>query len=105
MVTTLLARRAQVHQVHLVAHTTPGEPAFSDLVSGLTARLAASGAELTQAARQAEGLVYQMVISQATALSYVDTFRILAAGAGIMFALSFALRRNDPGAGAAPPAH
>jgi len=68
-------------------------------VSGLTARLTASGVEVTQAARQAHGLVYQSVIAQATVLAYVDTFRVLALGAGIMFLLSFALRRNEPGGG------
>jgi len=99
MVTTLIARHAQVHQVYLVAHTTPGEPAFTEMVSGLTARLTASGVEVTQAARQAHGLVYQSVIAQATVLAYVDTFRVLALGAGIMFLLSFALRRNEPGGG------
>jgi hypothetical protein len=50
--------------------------------------------------------VYRTVIAQATTLAYVDTFRLLAVGAGIMFLLSFGLRRNDPsGAGAAPTAH
>ena len=105
MVTTLLARNAQFHQVHLVAHTTTGEPAFNQLMASFITRLTASGVELTEATRQAQGLVYQMVISQATALAYVDTFRILGLGAGIMFLLSFALRRNDPRAGAPAPAH
>jgi MFS transporter, DHA2 family, multidrug resistance protein len=99
MVTTLLARHAQTHQVYLTAHTTTAEPAFTAMVSGLTARLTASGAELSQATQQAYGLVYQMVIAQATVLAYVDTFRLLAAGAGIMFLFSFALRKNDPGGG------
>jgi MFS transporter, DHA2 family, multidrug resistance protein len=105
MVTTLLARHAQFHQVHLVAHTTTGEPAFTGMVSGLTARLTASGVEAAQAGQQAYGLVYQMVIAQATTLAYVDTFRILMVGAGIMFLLSFSLRRNEPGGGAAAPMH
>ena len=105
MVTTLLARQAQVHQVHLVGRTGSGDPAFAGMISGLTARLIASGVEASQASEQAHGLVYQLVIAQATTLAYVDTFRILAVGAGIMFLLSFALRRNDPGGGAATPAH
>jgi DHA2 family multidrug resistance protein len=106
MVTTLLARHAQFHQVHLVAHTEPAEPAFTRMVAELTARLTASGVEVTQASQQAYGLVYRSVIAQATTLAYVDTFRLLAVGAGIMFLLSFGLRRNDPsGAGAAPTAH
>jgi hypothetical protein len=75
------------------------------MVSGLTARLTASGVETVQAGQQAYGLVYQMVIAQATTLAYVDTFRILMVGAGIMFLLSFSLRRNEPGGGAAAPMH
>ena len=82
MVTTLLARDAQFHQVHLVAHATPGDPAFTAMVSSATARLIASGAEASQAAMQAQGLVYQRVIAQASVLAYIDTFRILAVGAG-----------------------
>jgi DHA2 family multidrug resistance protein len=39
------------------------------------------------------------VIGQATTLAYIDTFWVLAVGAGIMFLLSFALRRNEPGGG------
>jgi DHA2 family multidrug resistance protein len=105
LVTTLLARQAQFHQVHLVAHTALDEPAFTSMVSGLTARLMALGADAVEAAQQAHGLVYRGVIAQATTLAYIDTFRILAVGAGIMFLLSFALRRNDPGGGAAVPAH
>ena len=59
---------------------------------------------MSEAMRQA-GLVYQSVIAQASALAYIDTFRVLAAGAGLMFLLSFALQNNQPGGGAAPPAH
>jgi MFS transporter, DHA2 family, multidrug resistance protein len=95
MVTTLLARNAQFHQVHLVAHATPGDPAFAEALSGLTSRLAASGVEASEAATQAYGRLYQMVIAQSTALAYIDTFRVLAIGAGIMFLLSFTLRRNQ----------
>ena len=38
--------------------------------------------------------MYQTVIAQATALAYVDTFRILAVGAGVMFLLSFGLQKE-----------
>ena len=34
---------------------------------------------------------------QATTLSYIDTFMVLAVMAGIMFILSFLLKKNDPG--------
>jgi DHA2 family multidrug resistance protein len=105
MVTTLLARYAQFHQVGLVEHTGVDEPTFTSAVSGLAARLTASGLETSEALRQAYGRVYQAVIAQATVLAYVDTFRILAIGAGLMFLLSFGLRKNELSSGGTTPAH
>jgi DHA2 family multidrug resistance protein len=98
MVTTLIARRAQVHQVYLVAHATRGKAPFNLSLSGLTERLtAALGA--SQAANQAYGRLYRSLIEQATTLAYIDTYWVLAVGAAIMFLLSFLLKKNEPGAG------
>jgi MFS transporter, DHA2 family, multidrug resistance protein len=99
MVTTVIARRAQVHQVFLVANVTPGRTTLAEATAALAARVAASGADATRAAKVAYALVYQTVIVQATTLAYVDTFLLLAVMAAIMFVLSFALRKNDPGGG------
>lgn len=99
MVTTLIARRAQFHQVYLVAHVNPGQPTFTQAVQALAARLATSGLDITRATSQAYARLYNLLIGQATTLAYIDTFWVLSIGAGIMFVLSFALRKNDPGAG------
>jgi DHA2 family multidrug resistance protein len=99
MVTTLLARRAQVHQAYLVAHVTPGTPIVEGRSTGLTARLTAAGVQNSFASRKSLGLLYQAVISQATLLAYVDIFLILSVIAAIMFVISFALRKNHPGRG------
>jgi MFS transporter, DHA2 family, multidrug resistance protein len=99
MVTTLIARRAQFHQVYLVAHATPGQPAFTQAAQALAARLAASGLDASRAMSQAYDRLYHALIAQATTLGYIDTFWVLAWGAGIMFLLSFTLRRNEPGGG------
>ena len=100
MVTTLTARRAQVHQAYMVAHTTLGQLTFTQLVHALAARLTTAGLDATTATHQAYARLYRAVIPQASTLAYIDTFVILAVGAGIMFLLSFALDRNQPGAGA-----
>jgi DHA2 family multidrug resistance protein len=105
LVTTVVARQAQFHQVHLAAHTRAAEPAFTGAASGLAARLAASGAEASQATMQAYGQLYRMVIAQATALAYIDTFWVLAIGAAVMVPLSLTLRRNEPGGGGSVAAH
>jgi DHA2 family multidrug resistance protein len=99
MVTTILARRAQVHQVFLVANATPGQRNFADVAAALTSRVYASGVDAVGATKVAYAIIYQTVIIQATTLAYVDTFLILAAMAAIMFVLSFMLRKNDPGGG------
>ena len=99
MVTTLIARRAQFHQMYLVAHTTLGKPSFTEAVNALAARLAVSGLDASRASSQAYGRVYRALIGQATTLAYIDTFWVLAVGAAIMFILSFALRKNEPGGG------
>ncbi len=99
MVTTLIARRAQVHQVYLVAHVSPSHPALARAASGLAAHLASSGLDATRATSQAYGRIYRALVGQATTLAYIDTFWVLCIGAAIMFLLSFALRKNDPGAG------
>ena len=99
MVTTLIARRAQFHQVYLAAHVTPGHPTLPQAAAALAARLAAAGVQSELALRKADALIYRSVIGQAATLAYIDTFWILAVGAAIMFLLSFALRKNEPGGG------
>jgi len=99
MVTTLLARRAQFHQSVLTYHATNYDPAFQDQVTGLARQLVQSGASAPDAQVQAYGRVYQALGAQAQTLAYVDTFMVLAIGAGIMFFLAFLVRRNDPTAG------
>jgi len=99
MVTTLIARRAQFHQVNLAAHFTQGQPAFTLAARGLASRLGISGLDASRAATQAYGRLYRVLIGQATALAYIDTYWVLAVGAAIMFLLSFALKKNEPGAG------
>jgi len=99
MVTTLIARRSQVHQVYLVANVTPGRPAVASAVAGLSARLAASGVQAELAMKKVYALLYQTVIAQAATLAYIDTYLVLASAAAIMFVLSFALKENQPGGG------
>jgi DHA2 family multidrug resistance protein len=100
MVTTLLARRAQVRQAYLVAHVTPGQPTFAQSSAALTQRLFTAGVQAELAAKKASGMLYQSLIGQASTLAYIDTFSILAALAAIMFLLSFMLKKNQPGGGA-----
>jgi MFS transporter, DHA2 family, multidrug resistance protein len=99
MVTTLIARRAQVHQAYLTTHVTLGHSTFLQSVNALARHLTASGMDRTLALHQALGRTYRATVAQATTLAYIDTYSVLAGGAAIMFVLSFALKKNEPGGG------
>jgi DHA2 family multidrug resistance protein len=98
MVTTLIARRSQVHQNYLVADVTRGGSAFSGGSGALSSHLAVAGLDRVRAAQESVALLYRSVIVQATTLAYIDTFLVLSGMAAIMFVLSFALKKNQPGA-------
>src|SRR6202051_3424882 len=100
LVTTLIARRSQFHQARLVEYARPDNPNFQNSVNGLAAQIAHSGGmSKPDAIAHAYARIYQSVQAQAASLAYIDTFMVLAVGAGIMFFLAFALKKNDPGGG------
>ncbi len=93
-VTTLLARREQVHQVMFTSHTNFDNPQLRTSAAMLAARFRHFG--LAQPQLEAYGQLNATVMRQAATLSYIDMFWFLGIGTGIMFFLSFLLRKNDP---------
>ncbi len=104
-VTTILARRAQVHQVMLANHTALSSPSFRDTTNALAAQFGRGGANGAQL--RAYGRIYRTMQDQSSALSYIDTFWLLGIAAAVMFFLSFLLKKNNPrrAAGAKALAH
>src|ERR1700733_5309511 len=99
MVTTLIARRSQFHQARLVQNVRVDNPNFVNSANGLAQLFAQSGLSAHDAQARAYASIYQSLQAQAASLAYIDTFKVLAVGAAIMFFLSFLLKKNDPGAG------
>jgi DHA2 family multidrug resistance protein len=99
MVTTILARRAQFHQSMLSYHATNYDSAFRDQLNGLSGQLLHVGASAPDAQAQAYGRIYQSLLVQSQTLAYIDAFMVLAVAGGIMFLLSFIVRKNDPSGG------
>jgi DHA2 family multidrug resistance protein len=99
LVTTLLARRSQLHQNRLIELARADNFSFQNSVTGLTQRFGASGLSAHEAHGTAVASIYQGVLAQATSLAYIDIFMVLSVAAAIMFPLAFALRKNDPGGG------
>jgi MFS transporter, DHA2 family, multidrug resistance protein len=99
MVTTLIARRSQLHQLRLVEKARIDNPNFANSAQGLTQHFASIGLGKHEALATAYAQIYQSVQAQAASLAYIDTFMVLCVVAGIMFFLSFTLQKNEPGGG------
>jgi DHA2 family multidrug resistance protein len=88
---TLVTRRAQFHQGHVVEHLQPLNPAFYDFTQRLGQAVHGTGAEVT-------AQTYKIAVQQASVLSYLDAFRAI----GLLFLLLLPLLLLvKPGAGSA----
>jgi len=76
IMTTMLARNAQVHQAVLTTHTTPYDPAFQQMFEQIKASLMTQ-MDAASATQQAYAEIYGLVVRQASALAYIDDFKIL----------------------------
>jgi MFS transporter, DHA2 family, multidrug resistance protein len=99
LVTTLIARRSQFHQLRLVEKARIDNPNFANLSNGLTHALTTLGMEKRDAVAHAYARIYQSLQAEAATLAYIDTFMVLAVAAAIMFCLTFILKGNDPRGG------
>jgi MFS transporter, DHA2 family, multidrug resistance protein len=98
-VTTMIARRSQYHQTVLIQDLSAGTSTFLNGVTGLTSGLIQAGYSFNDALARAYAALYGAAQQQAATLAYVDTFWVLGVAAAIMFALSFTLKKNEPGQG------
>ncbi len=97
LVTTLLARSAQIHRAYMVQHLTPYDPAFRDTLAAITRRLIETGADPVTAAHKAQALIGGALHQQATVMAYSDAFRFLAIAFVAMIPLVFLMKK--------PPKH
>ena len=98
-VTTLLTRRAQMHQQVLVGHLTPYDAAYRNAMLRSAALLRAHGASPPDASRQAAGLLYGGLERQAAMLAFADAFWLMAVLFALIIPLMFLMKRTGPVAG------
>jgi DHA2 family multidrug resistance protein len=103
LVTTLIARRSQVHQVALAANANNFNTAFTAKLAALSAALQQAGYQAVEASRAALRAIYLQVVQQAQTLAYIDTMMVLVVIAALMIPLVFLTRK--PEVGGAPMAH
>jgi hypothetical protein len=80
-------------------------PNFLDSINGIARQLTRSGLNFADAQRHALARFYTGLQAQALTLAYVDTYFVLAVAAGLMFLLSFTLRKNNLRAAVKAPVH
>jgi DHA2 family multidrug resistance protein len=102
-VTTLIARRSQVHQANLAAHLTPYDLPQVAASGRIASALEAAGSSSVTAARQAGAVLYRQLAAQATQLGYLDALFILAIAAAVMVPTVWLSQR--PAARGAPAGH
>ena len=76
-VTTMLARRAQFHQVHLAEHLTPFDRNLQLAIPQLSQTLQERGFPSPLLDQRSLDVIYQQLIQQATMLSFNDAFSLL----------------------------
>ncbi len=103
-VTTLIARRSQLHQANLAAHTTSYDASFQARLSSIARAFEHAGATSADAARQATAAMYRTLVQQATQLAYLDALFVLGVVTAVMVPLVWLAQRPQSG-GAAPAAH
>jgi DHA2 family multidrug resistance protein len=102
-VTTFIARRSQLHQANLAAHTTPYDPSYQAKVSGIAQALGHAGSTSIDAARQATSAMYRQLVQQATQLAYLDALWALGLATAVMMPIVWLTKR--PGPMGVPSAH
>ena len=105
LISTSIARIAQRRRYTMVANTTPGSPAYENLVGGLTQTYQNQGFSGVDAAHKAHGMVSLMIDQQATTLGYVEVISILAVIILCLVPFLLIMKRNRPAAGELPAAH
>jgi MFS transporter, DHA2 family, multidrug resistance protein len=97
LVTTVVIRRAQMHQAILTQHATLWDPAFRTSLAGLTNRLTMAGSSPPVARERAYATLYDQLGRQASTLGYVDAVWVVGIMCALMVPLVFLTKRNRGG--------
>jgi MFS transporter, DHA2 family, multidrug resistance protein len=97
LVSNVLWDRQQFHQTRLVEHAIPSSIQYQDTLHKMTDYFLGQGSLPPQAQKQAIGWIGQQVQLQASFLSYIDAFWVLALIALAAVPVGLALRNVQPG--------
>ncbi len=89
LVNTYIAHRDGVHRVDLVSHLAIGDPATDARLAAMTQAIVAKGGSPFDAAARALGALENVISRQATLLSYLDAFLLVASFCAVCIPLVF----------------
>jgi DHA2 family multidrug resistance protein len=92
LLTTYIVRMSQVHQTALAANVVPGSVAYTSFMDRVKEILIGHGMASAAAGQVAIGQAYQMMLRQASMLSYKNAFTILGCVVMLLSPLPFLMR-------------
>jgi DHA2 family multidrug resistance protein len=93
LLSTFLSRQNQAHQQAFAAHTGHADANFEQMLNGLKSMFLAQGYDAVTAADKALAMAYRTVQSQASALSFVNSFWLMSIVVACLAPLPFIMRR------------
>jgi DHA2 family multidrug resistance protein len=92
LVSTLIVRRAQVHQALMVSHLTPYDAAYASTLNTIQNAFSSSGPGMAQL--QAQGSIYSVLLQQSQLWAFVENFRLFGVFCLCCLPLVFLFRRT-----------
>jgi MFS transporter, DHA2 family, multidrug resistance protein len=100
-VTTMLARRAQFHQVRLTENLSAANPQFQKMLHGMSGTFQGGGSGPATALQRTYAMVQGNLIRQSTMLAYIDNFWLLGVVILCLIPCVFLMKKSKPGGGIA----
>ena len=104
LVSTIIVRRAQVHQALMVGHLTPYDPAYMQQLAAATQALTPQSGTV-QAQMQAQGLIYNTLLQQSSLWAFVENFQLFGFLCLACLPLVLLFKRTQPGGRGPAGAH
>jgi DHA2 family multidrug resistance protein len=97
VVTTVLARRTQFHQVRLTENLSAANPEFQSRLQGMVGTFSGGGSGPALALQKAYAALQANLIREATMLAYIDNFWLLGVVIGCLIPCVFLIKKAKPG--------
>jgi DHA2 family multidrug resistance protein len=94
-ISTMLVRRAQVHQNYLAANVYPSSINYRLLNQGSSRMLQSQGDSLAGAAGRSMAHTYQVMVQQANVLAYIDTIHALVLVTACLIPIGYLMKKPN----------